>query len=212
MINETPAESGVLTRAHLRSWSWSFAGQGVQLAVQAGSFLLLAKALPVKDLGTWVGVGALASILSPFTAMGTANVLIKHVSRDPAELPERWQRAVSASFWCGLVLCVMASLACRLLLPDAAPLYVIGALFVAELLVWRWTQLIGLTLQGLHQVDRKSQLEILVVGARAGAALLLFSLPAGLRNLGTWLAIYLATGLLVSCLCLWRAARIFGKP
>src|SRR5215467_6675045 len=170
MINETPAESGVLTRAHLRSWSWSFAGQGVQLAVQAGSFLLLAKALPVKDLGTWVGVGALASILGPFVAMGTGNVLIKHVSRNPAELPERWRRAVSASFWCGLALCLLAGIACRLLLPHAAPFYVILALFIAELVVWRWTQLIGQTLQGLHQLDRKSKLDILVVGARGSAA------------------------------------------
>src|SRR5262249_33172846 len=148
-------------------------------------FLLLAKSLPVKDLGTWVGVGALASMLSPFAAMGTANVLIKHVSRDPTELPDRWQRAVSTSFWCGLALCSIASLACRLLLPDAAPFYVIVGLLVAELLVWRWTLLVGMTLQGLHQIDRKSQLDILVVAARAGAALLLFSLPAGLRTLGT---------------------------
>src|ERR1051325_6835466 len=205
MANPTSSEPGPLTRTHVIGWSWSLASQGWQIIAQAAAFLLLAKSLPVRDLGVFVGIGAVTSILGPFAAMGTANTLIKHVSRQREKLAERWSKAVSASFWFGLLACLFAGLACRLLLPKAVSSYAIIALVFADLLAWRWTQLIGMTFQGLHEIDRKSQLEILVVGARACAALALFLLPGRLQTLTTWLAIYCGTGVLVAGLSMWRS-------
>jgi O-antigen/teichoic acid export membrane protein len=212
MATPTSSEPRVLTRTHFIGWSWSFASQGVQIIAQAGAFLLLARSLPVRDIGVFIGVGAVTSILTPFAAMGTANTLIKHVSRQHEELAERWNVAVSASFWFGLLASLFAGLACRLLLPAAVPSYAIMALVFADLLAWRWTQLISLTLQGLSEIDRKSQLEMLAVCARAGAALALFLLPGRLRTLTTWLAIYSGTGVLVAGLSMWRSVVRFGKP
>ncbi|HEY2363445.1 MAG TPA: oligosaccharide flippase family protein [Candidatus Angelobacter sp.] len=178
MADSISTQSAPLTRPHVIGWSWAFASQGGQIIVQAASFLLLAKSLPVRDLGAFVGICAVTSILTPFAAMGTVNTLIKHVSRQSEQVAERWNKAVSASFWFGLLASLVAGVTCRLLLPKSVPTYAIIALIFTELLAWRWTQLIGMTLQGLHEIDRKSQLEMLVMCARAGAVLTFFLLSA----------------------------------
>jgi O-antigen/teichoic acid export membrane protein len=212
MADSTSIQSAPLPRTHVIGWSWAFASQGGQIIVQAASFLLLAKSLPVRDLGAFVGICAVTSILTPFAAMGTVNTLIKHVSRQSEQMAERWNNAVSASFWFGLLASLVAAVACRLLLPKSVPTYAIVALIFTELLAWRWTQLIGMTLQGLHEIDRKSQLEMLVICARAGATLTFFLLSARHRTMATWLAIYCGTGVLVAGVSMWRSVVRFGRP
>ena len=115
MADSISTQSAPLTRTHAIGWSWAFASQGGQIIVQAASFLLLAKSLPVRDLGAFVGICAVTSILTPFAAMGTVNTLIKHVSRQSEQVAERWNKAVSASFWFGLLASLVAGVACRLI-------------------------------------------------------------------------------------------------
>jgi O-antigen/teichoic acid export membrane protein len=199
-------------RPHVRSWFWSFAGQAVQVVAQAGAFLLVAKCLPVSDLGMFIGIVAITATLGPFVGMGSPNLLIKHVSRDASSFPDRWASLVSTTLWSGSLLCLLAVPACRFLLPHTVPTYAIALTVVADMLFWRWPQLIGLTLQGLSKIHRKSQLDIFVSCARFSAALVLFALPGSRRHVLSWLLIYFVTALVVSGASLCWAISKFGSP
>src|SRR5947209_19638529 len=113
MADSISTQSAPLTRAHVIGWSWAFASQGGQVIVQAASFLLLAKSLPVVDLGAFVGICAVTSVLTPFAAMGTVNTLIKHVSRQSEQVSERWNKTVSGSCWFGMLASHAAGVSCR---------------------------------------------------------------------------------------------------
>ena len=59
-----------------------FLGYGVRIIVQAGYFVLIARALGPLQYGAFVGATALIAIVGPFAGLGFGNLLIKNVSRD----------------------------------------------------------------------------------------------------------------------------------
>jgi O-antigen/teichoic acid export membrane protein len=207
-----PSAQSTIARPQIRQWSWALAGQAAQVLGQAGSFLLIAKALPVSDMGFFIAATSLTSILAPFTGMGAANLLIKQVARNRSAFASLWANLLGTTLASGCVLCLAAIPACWLLLSGAVPFYAIVLLVVADLMLWRWLYLVGLTLQGLGEIDRKSQLEILVVCVRLTAAMLLFLLPKSQHQVRTWLLIYFGAALLAASCCLAWSLRRWGKP
>jgi O-antigen/teichoic acid export membrane protein len=197
---------------HVRSWSWALAGQAAQVLGQAAAFILVARALPVGDMGAFIGLTALTSILAPFTGMGAGNLLIKYVARDRAAFAERWSKLLGTTLLSGSALCLLAALACRLVVRQAVPWYAIALLVISDLLLWRWPYLVGLVLQGLGEFNRKSQLEILVVCMRLAAAMLLFALPGSYRQVRVWMLIYFSVACIVSGASLGWALRLWGRP
>jgi O-antigen/teichoic acid export membrane protein len=196
----------------VRSWSWALAGQASQALGQAGAFLLLARALPVSDMGVFIAITALTSILAPFTGMGAGNLLIKHVARERNTFAERWSNLLGTTVCSGVALAVVAAAICRLILRSDVPWYAIALLAISDLLLWRWPYLVGLTLQGRGEINRKSQLEILVVCTRVAAAGLLFILPRPYHQMQRWLLIYFGAACIVSGACLLWSLREWGKP
>jgi O-antigen/teichoic acid export membrane protein len=196
----------------LRSWSWALAGQTSQVLGQAAAFILMARALPVADMGVFIGITALTAILAPFTGMGSGNLLIKYVARERAAFSERWSKLLGTTLLSGSALCLLAALICRQVVRGAIPWYAIALLVIADLLLWRWPYLVGLTLQGLGEINRKSQLEIFVVCARLAAATLLFILPNSYHQVRSWLLIYFGAACVVSGACLVWTLRQWGGP
>jgi len=196
----------------VRSWSWALAGQASQVLGQAAAFILVARALPVAEMGVFIGITALTSILGPFTGMGSGNLLIKYVARDGAAFGERWSKLLGTTLLSASVLCLMAVLVCRQILRAAIPWYAIALLVIADLLLWRWPYMVGLTLQGLGEINRKSQLEILIVCMRLAAATLLFALPGSYHQVRTWALIYFGAACIVASACLVWTLRQWGKP
>ena len=70
-----------------RNSGWMFLGFGLRIVVQAGYFILIARALGPQQYGAFVGVVALVSIIAPFATMGSGNLLVKNVSRDRSLFP-----------------------------------------------------------------------------------------------------------------------------
>src|SRR5580698_6380779 len=207
-----PSAQSTKARPQIRQWSWALAGQTAQVLGQAGSFLLIAKALSVSDMGFFIAATSLTSILSPFTGMGAGNLLIKQVARNRSAFASLWANLLGTTLASGCVLCLAAIPACWLFLSSAVPFYAIVLLVVADLMLWRWLYLVGLTLQGLGEINRKSQLEILVVCVRLTAAVLLFVLPKSQHQVRSWLLIYSGAALLAAGCCLAWSLRRWGKP
>jgi O-antigen/teichoic acid export membrane protein len=229
---------------HVKSWSWALAGQTSQVLGQAAAFILIARSLPVADMGAFIGITALTSILAPFTGFGSGNLLIKYVARDraafhpslaksaslgtpsafhpslaksaslgtPSAFNERWSKLLGTTLLSASVLSLPPALVCRLIVHSALPWYAIFLLVISDLLLWRWPYLVALTLQGLGEIHRKSQLEIFVVCTRLAAATLLFALPGPYHQVRAWVLIYFCAACIVSGASLYWTLRQWGSP
>jgi hypothetical protein len=63
-----------------RNSVWMFLGYGMRIIVQAGYFVLIARALGPHEYGAFVGATALIGIVGPFGGIGGGNLLVKIVS------------------------------------------------------------------------------------------------------------------------------------
>lgn len=91
---------------------WMLAGQGLNLVFQAGYFVLLARLLGVKEYGIFVGAFAFVAIATPYCALGSGLVFVRHVSANPKDFAAYWGNillsTVGVGFLLTLLLCVLA--------------------------------------------------------------------------------------------------------
>jgi O-antigen/teichoic acid export membrane protein len=76
---------------------WAMVAQGGRAVTSLGTFLIVTRALGVRDYGLFAGILALATALLSFTNFGAGHVLMQRVSRDGDELPQAWGDALLAS-------------------------------------------------------------------------------------------------------------------
>jgi O-antigen/teichoic acid export membrane protein len=199
-------------RPQIRNWSWAFGSQATQIALRTASFFLVARALGVAQFGLFVSLTATTAIVSPLVGFGAAHLLIRDVARDQKRLTERWCKLVSTAFWSGIGLCAAAMVAVWLVIHGAVPVWEIAGFSISELLLLRFVQLIELTLQGLGLIHRMAQISILVNFSRLAISLVFFVLPLPLRDIHSWLQLYMANAVIVASCALWGTFRRFGTP
>jgi O-antigen/teichoic acid export membrane protein len=74
----------------LRNSGWAFVGLGGNFALQAGSFLLMARMLGVTEYGLFAGAFALVSSVTPYSSLGSQMIFMRHVSLD---------RTLARAYW-----------------------------------------------------------------------------------------------------------------
>src|SRR5690348_9623034 len=77
---------------------------GLRLVVQAGTLLLVARALGPDSFGAFAGVAALAVMLGTLATFGTHLLLLGEVSREPSRRTEILRHAVPLTLLCGGIL------------------------------------------------------------------------------------------------------------
>jgi O-antigen/teichoic acid export membrane protein len=70
--------------------SWLAMGQGANLLLQAGYFLLLARLLGVTSYGIFAGVFALVNTVTPYSALGSSMLFMRYVSLDRSLARTHW--------------------------------------------------------------------------------------------------------------------------
>src|SRR6202142_4310463 len=100
-----------------RNSIWMFLGYGVRIIVQAGYFVLIARALGPRGYGAFVGATALINIVGPFGGLGAGNLLVKNVSRDKSLFSVYWGNALFLLAVSGLLLLGVIVLAAHWILP-----------------------------------------------------------------------------------------------
>src|SRR6266581_7578541 len=77
-----------------RGTAWLTLAQAGRLAIQSGTFVLVARALGARGFGAFAAALALVSILSPFGACGAGNLLVMHVARARDSFARHWGAAL----------------------------------------------------------------------------------------------------------------------
>ena len=76
----------------------------LRLVIQGVYFVILARSFSPNRYGAYIGIVAIVSILIPFSAWGSGEILIKDVSRNPSKFRESWGTAILKTFVFGSVL------------------------------------------------------------------------------------------------------------
>jgi O-antigen/teichoic acid export membrane protein len=194
-----------------RNTIWMTLSQFTRLGLQMVYFVLVARALGPRGYGAFVGVAALVAIIVPFANLGTGNLLIKEVARDPSCFPLWWGRSLLALGLGGPLLTALGLAFGRLLLPPEVPLSAILLFCLAELLFAKAVETAAQAYQAVQRLGRTGQLHVLLSIVRtAAAAILLFG--TGEPSLPAWARLYFISSAAAALLALSVATLELGRP
>lgn len=88
---------------------WMFASQGGNFALQAATFVLLARFLGVREYGTFAGCLALITTVSPYSTLGSGMLFMRYVSADEAGAPTYWGNSLAITAGMSIVLAALLS-------------------------------------------------------------------------------------------------------
>lgn len=108
---------------------WMFAGQGLNLLIQAAYFILLARLLGVREYGVFAGAFAFVSLATPYSGLGSGLVFMQHVSSNAENFAAYWGN-IMLSTVCGgiLITGLLYLIAPHLLNPESASIVLVVAL------------------------------------------------------------------------------------
>lgn len=176
---------------------------------QAITVVLLARGLGTEAYGKFVAIIAVAGFVTPLAGLGLSHMLLRNGARDPAHLPQYFQRA--ARIWhLTLGPCVALAIALAFwLLPAGLPKLAMLAAITAELTASALTELRARQHQAQHHISAYGAINAGLPLLRL-LALGVLGLLAGQVTLSSTLWVYAAASL-GYLLLLWPGLPISAK-
>lgn len=212
MLKRAKAIVAKIRRSTLaRNSVWMFLGYGLKIIVQAGYFILIARALGPREYGAFVGVTALAAVVSPFTSLGWGNLLIKNVSRDRSLFNEYWGNALLVTAVSGVSLLAIVIFVSRWVLPNSIAATLILLVCISDLLCVRYTDIAGQAFQAVDQLEYTAKLNLLPYVIRFIGAAIIFPFWHRFSAL-CWGWFYLGSGLISMVVAIVTPTVRLGGP
>ncbi len=202
--------SQLLQKAFVRDSLWMLLSRALKAIIQTVYFMLVARSLGAEGYGVFEGVKAIWAIVFPFVGFGMGEVMVQNVSRNHAQFPTEWGRALQAIVISVLIALVTLFPLTVLLLPGVNPTFIL-LLLLADLIGLKLCMLAGNAFIAVDQVKQASQYGLLYSGSKFGLALLLPLFPAEQRLLA-WGILYCLGSLIPAAISLMLVSQRIGKP
>lgn len=186
-------------------------GQGLRIVVQAGYFILVARALGAGEYGAFAGVVALVAIIAPFSSLGAGNLLIKNVSRNPAVFAECWGNALLLVGLSGTLLSGFVLICFRWALPASVHWLSVLTICLADILAVRIIEIAGQAFQARHELRFTALFSLLPSVLRMLAAAGVFAIWRHASVL-IWAWAYLTGAALSALITIIVTTRRLGRP
>jgi O-antigen/teichoic acid export membrane protein len=204
-------KNNLKTDSLFKNTLWLLLSNGAKLILQAGYFIIIARALGPEQYGAFVGATSLVSIVSPFASLGAGNLLVKNVSRNRALLGEYWGNALFMILSSGSILIILIVLIAPIFLPKTIPLLLVLIAAVADLIFYRILDTAGQAFQSVLWLSRTAQLNILPNVTRVLAALAMISFFKNPDAL-VWIYFYLGSTAVSVSVGIYLVQRSLGQP
>src|SRR5277367_6407104 len=158
-----------------RNSVWMFLGYGVRIIVQAGYFVLIARALGPREYGAFVGTVALIAIAAPFAGAGSGNLLIKNVSRDKSLFAVYWGNALFMLLVSGLALMGVIVLVAHWILPPAIPTALIVLICLSDMIGARINDFAAQAFQAMDRLSYTARVGLVPFVLRLLSAVIIIS-------------------------------------
>src|SRR5580700_8648383 len=186
-----------------RNTGWMFLGQGLRLIIQAGYFIIIARSLGVQQYGAFAAVTAMVAIFTPFVGLGSGNLIIKNVARNPELLDECFGNGVLLTLVTGFVGVGIVIGICRWVLPTSIGVVIILMVAFADLVCYRLIFMVANAFLAVEKLNKTAQLNVLISAARfIGIAATVVVVRHPTAEL--WSIVYAATtgvAMVISLLC-----------
>jgi O-antigen/teichoic acid export membrane protein len=190
---------------------WMLCGNGARLVLQAGYFIIIARALGPEQYGAFVGATSLISIVAPFASLGAGNLLIKNVSRNRALFSEYWGNALFMVLTSGAILVALVVLVSPVFLPKTIPFLLVFIAAITDLFFYRILDTAGQAFGSVLWLSRTAQLNILPGITRIIAAVAMVSFFKH-PNALIWTFFYLVSTAVCSLAGIYLVQRSLGRP
>ncbi len=158
-----------------RNSVWMFLGYGLRIIVQAGYFILIARALGPREYGAFVGTTALIAIAAPFAGAGAGNLLIKNVSRDKSLFAVYWGNALFLLCVSGLALMGDIKIVSHWILPPTIPMLLIVVICLSDMIGARINDFAANAFQAMDQMNYTASVGLLPFTLRLISAAIIIS-------------------------------------
>ena len=209
--------ASIANKSLFKDTSWILIARLINVVVQAAYFIILARSLGADNYGSFVGISALASLLSPFVPLGSDDILVKKVSVNRGVFPTYWGNALLILLVNSTVITSCLLLISRLIFPDSVPLLSIGCILIADLLCLNLQDTSNKAMRTVGMMQKAAQLIILSTLGKLLAILGIITFINDLDfstrvDINTWSILYFISSLLVGLFALLTINKTVGKP
>ena len=207
----------ITNKSLFKDTSWILIARLINVGVQAAYFIILARSLGASNYGSFVGISALASLISPFVALGTDDMLVKQVSVRREVFPSYWGNALLVLLLNSILITSCLLSISRLIFPDTVPLLSIGFILIADLLCLNLQDTSNKAMRTVGLMQKAAQLIVLTTLGKLLAILGIITFTNNLSftvnvDINTWSIFYFLSSLLVSLFAVLTINKMVGKP
>jgi O-antigen/teichoic acid export membrane protein len=199
------------TTALARNTAWMVLGQGLRLIIQALYFIEIARSLGVRNYGAFIGVVALVGIVYPFGSLGSGNLLVKNVSRDPGLFSVYWGRALAITAVFGMILFMVVVGLARFALPPEIPRLLVALIAASDIFGLNIITQAGQAFQAFERLHWTAAMNVMMSTGRLAGALLLVAIHAHPTAL-EWGYIYFGSTATIALLATLLVVGKLGRP
>lgn len=197
---------GHMAHNTLLSTFWQLA----RIAGQAFWVIAIARSLGPSGYGTFAGIAGLATTLGGLAGLGTSFLLLQNVSRNHSAFGTHWRKSILTTFFSGLLLTALFSVATHLIIKNNATTATIAAIGISEIVCYPLVYAAGFAFQAHERLGWSGSLAAMMSGVRLFAVIAFWHL-ASVRDLATYACFHLVAS--VSCaLCALTLARLILRP
>lgn len=209
--------ANIANKSLFKDTSWILIARLINVVIQAVYFIVLARSLGAENYGSFVGISALASLLSPFVPLGSDDILVKQVSVKRGVFPTYWGNALLIVLVNSIIITSFLLLISGLIFPNNVPLASIGFIVIADLLCLNIQDTSNKAMRAVGIVKKAAQLIVLSTLGKLLAILAIVTFINDLDfyakvDIQTWSILYFISSLLVSLFALLTINRTVGKP
>jgi O-antigen/teichoic acid export membrane protein len=200
----------LLRNRAVRGFSHVLTGNMLVTLSQALQFLLLARVLGPDEFGKIAAVASVATVLTPFSGMGAANVMIMRASREPTLLRLYFGNALINAVVTGTLLTVFATVVITPFLGAKAAVAIMLVFCASELI---FNKIIDICWQVFVSSERLHWTSIFLVmqsATKLAAVFLFVALSAHRAAVWAWWA--LGSNLAVASWTVIMTSRTVGRP
>jgi O-antigen/teichoic acid export membrane protein len=193
-----------------RNAGWMLIGQGINLLLQAGYFILLARLLGVSEYGVFAGAFAFVGIAMPYSTLGSGLLFVRYVGPDHSKFAAYWGNVLLSSAVAGSILTVaLCLIAPWLLNPDSAPIVLPVA--IANCIFTQLVGSMGFIFQAYELLKITSLLNLLTNALRFIAVIVMITtLPRA--DAGQWALVTVFVSGLAAATGVLIVTKRFGRP
>jgi len=201
----------ITQKSLFRNTLWMLLGKLLGILLQGGYFIIVARALGTENFGAFMGVSAFAMVVTPFGAIGSADLLVRNVARNPNLFRKYWGDALVTAVLSSSLVIVLSLWIAQYILPRSIPDIVIFLILLSDvfgLAVWN---IAGGAFVAVNLHRKTAQLQICLNFTKLLSALSLvvfFENP----NPVNWSFLYFIGTISTTLICFLAVSRVLGFP